>query len=131
MIVEHGLAKQSANPMPRSAAVLREISRPQVQIAESLPRHAAPSSINAIRGGTAIEYEAPPAGDSRCAFDSPSRDRPSRAYDSTARILMVEGRSECHRCSLRTAAHRKAANSSGPGAGPIRDPVAAGLGQLK
>src|SRR3981189_3016448 len=32
MIVEDGLAEQRANAMPRSAAILREISRPEVQI---------------------------------------------------------------------------------------------------
>jgi hypothetical protein len=39
MIAEDGLAKQRADAMPHSAAVVREISRPPVQIAELLPRH--------------------------------------------------------------------------------------------
>jgi hypothetical protein len=42
MIVEDWLAEQRADAMPRSAAILREISRPHVQIAESFPRHTSP-----------------------------------------------------------------------------------------
>jgi hypothetical protein len=48
---EDGLAKQSADAMPGSGAVLRKIHGSQVQIAESLSRHATLSSNSAITEG--------------------------------------------------------------------------------
>jgi hypothetical protein len=53
IIAQDRLAEQCADAMPRSSAVLRQILRPQVQVAESLAWHTAQSRqcSSSARGG--------------------------------------------------------------------------------